>query len=265
MTYNLDGKTAIVTGGASGIGRKTAERFAAEGANVVVADVVTDGGEETVESIESAGGSATFVETDVTDPDAVEAMVQTAVDTYGGLDIAHNNAGIEGETDPVAEQTEANWKQVMDINLTGVWLCLKYELQEMTANGDGDGDSDSDSDGVGGAIVNTSSIAGLSAAGSSAYAASKHGVIGLTRVAATEYAEADVRVNAVCPGVIETPMVEQSAAENPEEIEQFVGMQPLNRMGTPEEIANAVVWLCSDEASFVTGNAYPVDGGFTAL
>ncbi|ELY95197.1 short-chain dehydrogenase/reductase SDR [Natrialba hulunbeirensis JCM 10989] len=259
MTYNLDGKTAIVTGGASGIGRKTAERFAAEGANVVVADVVTDGGEETVESIESAGGSATFVETDVTDPDAVEAMVQTAVDTYGGLDIAHNNAGIEGENDPLAEQTEANWKQVMDINLTGVWLCLKYELQEMTANGDGDGDSDS------GAIVNTSSIAGLSAAGSSAYAASKHGVIGLTRVATTEYADADVRVNAVCPGVIETPMVEQSAAENPEEIEQFVGMQPLNRMGSPEEIANAVVWLCSDEASFVTGNAYPVDGGFTAL
>ena len=120
MTYNLDGKTAIVTGGASGIGRKTAERFAAEGANVVVADVVTEDGEETVESIESAGGSATFVETDVTDPDAVEAMVQTAVDTYGGLDIAHNNAGIEGETDPLAEQTEANWKQVMDINLTGV-------------------------------------------------------------------------------------------------------------------------------------------------
>ncbi|OIB59356.1 glucose 1-dehydrogenase [Natrialba sp. SSL1] len=257
MTYNLDGKTAIVTGGASGIGRKTAERFAAEGANVVVADVVTEGGEETVELIESAGGSATFVETDVTDPDAVEAMVQTAVDTYGGLDIAHNNAGIEGENDPLAEQTEANWKQVMDINLTGVWLCLKYELQVMTANREGDGDD--------GAIVNTSSIAGLSAAGSSAYAASKHGVIGLTRVAATEYAAADVRVNAVCPGVIETPMVEQSAAENPEEIEQFVGMQPLNRMGSPEEIANAVVWLCSDEASFVTGNAYPVDGGFTAL
>lgn len=252
MAYDLDEKTAIVTGGASGIGRQTAERFAAEGAAVVVADVVADEGRETVEEIESTGGSATFVETDVTDPDAVEAMVQEAVDTYGSVDIAHNNAGIEGDNVSVTEQTEDNWDQVLDSNLKGVWLCLKYELQEMATNG-------------GGAIVNTSSIAGLSAAGSSPYAASKHGVVGLTRVAATEYAADDVRVNAVCPGVIETPMVEQSAEADPEEIEQFVGMQPLNRMGQPEEIANVVVWLSSDEASFVTGNAYPVDGGFTAL
>ncbi|WP_345782016.1 glucose 1-dehydrogenase [Natronococcus sp. A-GB1] len=243
----MDGETAIVTGGASGIGRETATRLAREGANVVVADVLDVEGRATVEEIESAGGTASFVETDVSDPNAVEAMVAEAVGAYESLDVAVNNAGIEGENDPTAEQTEANWDRVLDINLKGVWLCMKYELQEMAANG-------------GGSIVNTSSIAGLSAAGAAPYAASKHGIVGLTRVAATEYAEADVRVNAVCPGVIETPMVEQAA----EEIEQFVGMQPLGRMGQPEEVASAVVWLSSDEASFVTGTAYPIDGGFTA-
>jgi NAD(P)-dependent dehydrogenase (short-subunit alcohol dehydrogenase family) len=252
MGDNVTGKTALVTGGASGIGRRTAERFGVEGANVVVADVLVESGQETVDRIESDGGEALFVEADVTDPTDVESMVQAAVETYGGLDIAHNNAGIEGDDDPVAEQTEDNWDRVIDINLKGVWLGMKYELQEMAENG-------------GGAIVNTSSIAGLTAAGATPYVASKHGVIGLTRVAATEYANADVRVNAVCPGVIETPMVERAAEESPEEIEQFVQMQPLGRMGTPEEIANAVVWLASEEASFVTGNAYPVDGGFMAL
>jgi len=252
MTYDLTDKTAIVTGGASGIGRRTAERFGAEGANVVVADVLADEGAETVEEIESAGGTALFVETDVTDPEDAEAMVREAVETYGGLDVAHNNAGIEGDDAPMAEQTEENWARVIDINLKGVWLGMKYELQEMADDG-------------GGAIVNTSSIAGLTAAGGTPYVASKHGVIGLTRVAATEYAQAGVRVNAVCPGVIETPMVERAAEEDPEGIEQFVQMQPLGRMGRPEEIANAVVWLASEEASFVTGNAYPVDGGFMAL
>ncbi|WP_435348852.1 SDR family oxidoreductase [Haloarchaeobius sp. HRN-SO-5] len=251
MAYDLDGKTAIVTGAASGIGRKTAERFAAEGANVVVADVVAEGARETVERIESAGGTATFVRTDVSDPSDVEAMVQETVDTYGGLDVAHNNAGIEGEDDPVAEQTEENWDRVIDINLKGVWLCMKYELEAMVDDG-------------GGAIVNTSSIAGLAAAGGTPYVASKHGVVGLSRVAATEYAQQGVRVNAVCPGVIDTPMVQRAAEESPEDIDHFVEMQPLGRMGTPEEVANAVVWLSSDEASFVTGNAYPVDGGFMA-
>lgn len=252
MAYDFDGKTAIVTGAASGIGRRTAERFAREGANVVAADVAVDGGEETVDRIESDDGTATFVETDVTDDDAVAALVAAAVDTYGGLDVAHNNAGIEGDDDPLAEQTTANWDRVIDINLTGVWRCLKHELAHMADN-------------EGGAIVNTSSIAGLVAAGATPYVASKHGVIGLSRVAATEYAQAGVRVNAVCPGVIDTPMVERAGAESPEEIEQFVQMQPLGRMGTSDEIANAVVWLCSDEASFVTGNAYPVDGGYMAL
>jgi NAD(P)-dependent dehydrogenase (short-subunit alcohol dehydrogenase family) len=252
MALNLDGKTAIVTGAASGIGRETAERFAAEGANVVVADVTVEDGEETVERIESAGGDATFVETDVSDPDAVEAMVGTAEEAYGGVDIAHNNAGIEGDDDDLAAQSEENWDRVVDIDLKGVWLCLKHEIDAMAGDG-------------GGAIVNTSSIAGLAAAGAAPYVASKHGVVGLTRTAASEYADAGVRVNAVCPGVIDTPMVDRAGAEDPEAIEGFVAMQPLGRKGKPEEIANAVVWLASEEASFVTGNAYPVDGGYMAL
>jgi NAD(P)-dependent dehydrogenase (short-subunit alcohol dehydrogenase family) len=251
MAYNLADKTAIVTGAASGIGRETAVRFAREGANVVVADVVADEGHRVVDEIESNGGTATFVETDVSDPAHVEAMVQTAVETYGSVDIAHNNAGIEGDDDPLAEQTEDNWDRVIDINLKGVWLCMKYELRAMVEHG-------------GGAIVNTSSIAGLVAAGGTPYVASKHGVLGLTKVAATQYAGENVRVNAVCPGVIDTAMVQRAAEADPDAIEGFVQMQPLGRMGTPEEIANAVVWLCSDEASFVTGTSYPVDGGYTA-
>jgi len=252
MSYDMSDQTAVVTGGASGIGAKTAERFAEEGANVVVADVQAEGARETVERIESAGGAATFVETDVSDPDDVEAMVETALDAYGSVDLAVNNAGIEGENAPCADQTEDNWDRVLDINLKGVWLCMKHELQAMTDDG-------------GGAIVNMSSIAGLSAAGSAPYAASKHGIVGLTRVAATEYADADVRVNAVCPGVIDTPMIDRANETMPDEIEQFVGMQPLGRMGSPQEVADAIAWLCSSEASFVTGNAYPVDGGYMAL
>ena len=251
MAYDLADKTAIVTGAASGIGKETAARFAREGANVVVADVVADEGQRVVDEIESDGGTATFVETDVSDPAHVEAMVQTAVETYGSVDIAHNNAGIEGRDDPLAEQTEDDWDRVIDINLKGVWLCMKYELKEMVEHD-------------GGAIVNTSSIAGLVAAGGTPYVASKHGVLGLTKVAATQYAGENVRVNAVCPGVIDTAMVQRAAEADPDAIEGFVGMQPLGRMGTPEEIANAVVWLCSDEASFVTGTSYPVDGGYMA-
>jgi len=251
MATDFESETAIVTGAASGIGRATAERFAAEGANVVVSDVDAEGGRETVEQIESDGGTATFVETDVSDAADVEAMVAEAVDAYGGLDVAVNNAGIEGEFEPLAEVSEDDWDRVLDINLKGVWLCLKHELPELVAGG-------------GGAVVNVSSIAGLVSAGGVPYVASKHGLVGLTRVAATQYAADDVRVNAVCPGVIDTPMVDRADEANPGAIEQFVGMQPLGRMGTPEEVANAIVWLCSDEASFVTGNAYPVDGGYLA-
>ncbi|SFS10182.1 NAD(P)-dependent dehydrogenase, short-chain alcohol dehydrogenase family [Halomicrobium zhouii] len=251
MTYDFEGQTAIVTGAASGIGRETAEQFAAGGANVVVTDVDAGGGAETVERIESADGTATFVETDVSDAGDVEAMVQEAVDAYGGVDVAVNNAGIEGETEPLADLSEDAWDRVLDVNLKGLWLCMKHELPELVA-------------GEGGAIVNLSSIAGLVSAGGAPYVASKHGVIGLTRVAATQYAGDNVRVNAVCPGVIDTPMVDRAGEADPEAIDQFVGMQPLGRKGTPEEVASAIVWLCSGEASFVTGNAYPVDGGYLA-
>ncbi|MCU4801774.1 glucose 1-dehydrogenase [Halobacteria archaeon HArc-gm2] len=251
MAYDFEAQTAIVTGAASGIGRATAEQFAAGGANVVVTDVDTEGGAETVERIEAAGGTATFVETDVSDADDVEAMVQEAVAAYGGVDVAVNNAGIEGETEPLADLSEDAFDRVLDVNLKGLWLCMKHELPELVA-------------GDGGAIVNVSSIAGLVSAGGAPYVASKHGVIGLTRVAATQYAGDDVRVNAVCPGVIDTPMVDRAGEADPESIDQFVGMQPLGRKGAPEEVASAIVWLCSGEASFVTGNAYPVDGGYLA-
>lgn len=252
MSMGLSEKTAIVTGAGSGIGRATAERLATEGANVVVADIVAESAEETADRIAANDGSVHVVEVDVTDPGAVEALVEDTIDTYGSLDIAHNNAGIEGASAPTAKQSEDDWDRVVDVDLKGVWLGLKYEIPAIVENG-------------GGAIVNTSSIAGLSAAGTAPYAAAKHGVIGLTRVAATEYAEQGVRVNAVCPGAVGTEMVERSEDGSSEQLDQLVQMQPLGRMGTPEEIANAVVWLVSEEASFVTGNAYPVDGGYMAL
>lgn len=253
MTDDLSGKTAIVTGAASGIGRRTAERFAAEGANVVAADVDAERGRETVDRIRGTDGTATFVETDVTDPAAVESMVDHALDAYGSVEIAHNNAGVSGSKERLVDQPEENWDRVIEVNLKGVWLCLKYELAVMAANG-------------GGSVVNTASIAGLTAAGTVPYVASKHGVVGLTRVAATEYGREGVRVNAVCPGVVETPMTEAvlGDGERPEEVERLLGRKPLGRAGQPEEVANAVVWLASDEASFVTGTAYPVDGGYTA-
>lgn len=253
MTFNFESETAIVTGAGSGIGRASAERFAADGANVVVADIDREAAEQTVTQVESAGGTAVAVETDVRDEDAVEAMVDVARGEFGGVDIAHNNAGLEGADDPLADQTVANWDRVVDTNLKGVWLCLKHELQAMTEAEDG------------GAIVNTSSVAGLAAAGNTPYVASKHGVIGLTRVAAAEYAPDGVRVNAVCPGATETPLLQKAADEAPEEIERLLQSVPLSRLAEPGEIADAVAWLCSEQASFVTGNAYPVDGGFMAL
>ncbi len=250
MSLNMTGKTAVVTGAGSGIGRQTAQRFAAEGASVVVADVDEDGGRQTVDTIASDGGEATFVETDVSEPDDVAEMVDTAVDTYGGLELAFNNAGIEGDwLSPTGQTDRADWDRVIDVNLTGIWECMKRELQVM-------------SEGDGGAIVNTSSFAGQRAAGNSPYVASKHGVIGITRVAAREYADADIRVNAVLPGVIDTSMIDRAEEEAPEGVNVFVQRQPISRKGKPEEIANAVVWLSSEEASFITGNAYPVEGGY---
>jgi len=252
MTKRVDGKVALITGGGSGIGRATALIFAREGAKVVVADIVAPGGEETVQLIKAAGGEAVFVKTDVSQPADVEAMVKKTVETYGRLDCAFNNAGIEGVIQPTVEYGETPWDRVIAINLKGVWLCMKYELQQMLKQGNG-------------AIVNTASIAGLvGLPGFSAYVAAKHGVNGLTKTAALEYAKAGIRVNAVCPGAIRTPMFERGVRDNPGIEEQIVAAEPVGRMAAPAEVGEAVVWLCSDAASFVTGLPMAVDGGWVA-
>jgi NAD(P)-dependent dehydrogenase (short-subunit alcohol dehydrogenase family) len=242
---------AVVTGGGSGIGRQSSIRFAEAGAAVVVADVDEGGGHETVEMIEDAGGEATFVRTDVTDSDDVDAMVRTAIDEYDGLDFAHNNAGIADEGTRLAEYDEAEWDRMIDVNLKGVWRCLKAEIPEMVERG-------------GGAVVNTSSVAGVSANGSAHYAASKHGVIGLTRRATVDYADDGIRFNAVCPGVIDTPMVQQAGEDNAEELDRITAGIPAGRLGDPREIADTVVWLCSEDASYVMGQPIIVDGGLLA-
>lgn len=248
----IDGTVAIVTGGSSGIGRATAERFAEEGASVVVGDVMEAEGEETVRRIRDAGGEATFVKTDVSSDEDVKNLVDTAVETYGQLDFAVNNAGIEGASAPLAEQDEDEWHRVLDINLKGVWLGMKYEIPKLLDNG-------------GGAIVNTSSVAGLVGFNDlSPYVASKHGVVGLTKTAALEYSSQGVRVNSVAPGVINTPMVARTFEDQPEVLEQLEAAEPIGRLGEPEEIANGIVWLCSDDASFVTGFPLAIDGGYIA-
>ena len=252
MAGQLDGKVALITGAGSGIGRASALAFAREGAKVAVADIVVEGGEETVRMVKEAGGEAFFIKVDVANAADVEAMVNTVVDTYGRIDCAYNNAGIEGRLASTDEYPEDVFDKVIDINLTGVWLCMKYELPHMLKQGSG-------------AIVNTASGAGLiGVAGMSAYVASKHGVVGLTKTAALEYAKSGIRVNAVCPGLIQTPMVERITAEQPQLGEALVAAEPVGRTGKPEEIAESVVWLSSDAASFVTGHAMSVDGGYVA-
>jgi NAD(P)-dependent dehydrogenase (short-subunit alcohol dehydrogenase family) len=251
MAATMQGKVALITGGGSGIGRAASVAFARAGAKVVIGDVVAEGGNRTVELIKDTGGDATFVHTDVTVGREVERLVKTAVDTYGGLDCAYNNAGIEGAQVGIVDCTEEEWQRVIGIDLTGVWLCLKHEIPAMVKRG-------------GGAIVNTSSVMGLVGAPSiPAYIASKHGVAGLTKAAALEFAKSRVRVNAVCPGAIRTPMIERILAVGATE-ESLAAPQAIPRLGRPEEIAAAVVWLCSDAASFVTGVTMPVDGGWTA-
>ncbi len=252
MAETLRGKVALVTGGSSGIGRATALAFAGQEARVVVADVGVDGGEETVSLIRNAGGEATFVKTDVTQAVDIENLINKTVETYGQLDCAFNNAGIAGDLSLTVDCSEEHWNRVISINLRGVWLCMKHEITHMLTQG-------------GGAIVNTASVVGLvGMIGQIAYVAAKHGVVGLTKTAALEYAKSGIRVNAVCPGVIQTPMVESVINAQPELTEGLLTLEPIGRLGQPEEIAETVVWLCSDAASFVTGHAMASDGGYTA-
>jgi NAD(P)-dependent dehydrogenase (short-subunit alcohol dehydrogenase family) len=247
----MQGKVALVTGGGSGIGRAASIGFARAGARVVIGDIVAEGGNRTVELIKDTGGEALFLPTDVTAAQQVERLVKAAVDTFGGLDFAYNNAGIEGAQKGLVDCTEEEWQRVIAINLTGVWLSMKYEIPAMLRRG-------------GGSIVNTSSVMGLVGGASiPAYIAAKHGVAGLTREAALEFAKSKIRVNAVCPGAIRTPMVERIIAQGASE-KYLTATQAMPRLGRPEEIAAAVVWLCSDAASFVTGVAMPVDGGWIA-
>lgn len=250
MEQGFKNKVAIVTGGSFGIGRAAAIAFAARGAKVVVADWVEDN--ETVSTIKSAGGDAIFIKCDVSSDDSVKMMVDKAVAQYGRLDYAFNNAGVEGLSAPTHECTIENWDRTVDVNLKGVWLCMKYEIPHMLKQGKG-------------AIVNDASIAGLVGFPNiPAYVASKHGVIGLTKNAALEYAKQGIRVNVVCPGVIKTPMIDCFTGKNKEVEKQFASAEPIGRLGEPEEVAEAVMWLCSDASSFVTGLSMAVDGGWVA-
>lgn len=247
------GKVALITGGGSGIGRATALRFAAEGASVVIGNRNEQAGKETVNLIEQAGGKASFKKTDITKADNVRDLVKYTVDTYGGLHVAFNNAGVDDPQAMIPEQTAETFDRVLDVNVKGVWYSMKYEIEQMLTSG-------------GGAIVNTSSIAGLIGfPGHAPYVASKHAVLGLTKTAALEYAKEGIRINAVCPGAIETPMLEGFIGEDKATLEYLKSLHPIGRFGNPQEIANAVVWLCSDEASFVLGQGMTVDGGFTAI
>ena len=245
------GKVAFVTGAASGIGRATALAFAREGASVVVADASEPGSQRTARMIEDGGGQALAIRCDVSQAGDVKAALDKTVETFGRLDYAFNNAGVEQPVMPAADLTEEEWDRIVDIDLRGVFLCMKHEIPLMLQQG-------------GGAIVNTSSGAGVKGiAGQAAYCAAKYGVVGLSKAAALDYAKSNIRVNAVCPGIIETPMMDRFSGGTPEGRERVIAQEPVGRMGRPEEIAAAVLWLCSDAAAFVIGHALVVDGGQT--
>jgi NAD(P)-dependent dehydrogenase (short-subunit alcohol dehydrogenase family) len=253
MYRRLEDKVVLVTGASSGIGRASAVAFAKEGAKVVLASRGEEGSLETLRMVEDCGGEGIFVKTDVSIARDVENLVQKTLETYGQLDCAFNNAGVSGPVGPLFQIEEQDFEHVLDVNLKGVWLCMKYELPAMLERG-------------GGSIVNMASIAGLfGSVGTSPYTSSKHGVVGLTKVAALEYAKSNMRINVVCPSVIDhTVMIDKLKVEHPDVFNYVLGTHPVGRIGQPEEIAKAVVWLCTDEASFVTGVAFPVDGGVMA-
>jgi len=250
MEKMFENKVVIVTGGGTGIGQATAILYAQGGARVIVSDIDEKGGQETVASIKKAGGDASFVKTDVSNPEDCEALVKTTIRIYGRLDMAFNNAGIGGEMNPIADMSVEGWLKVINVNLNSVFYCMKYELPEMLKQGHG-------------SIVNMSSILGQVAFGNSAaYVAAKHGVVGISRNAAVEYAKQGIRVNAVGPAFINTPLL---SALDQKMKDALVTMHPIGRLGEAKEVAELVVWLSSDKASFVTGNYYAVDGGYLSV
>jgi len=252
MAGQFEGKVALVTGSAGGIGRATALAFAREGAKVVVSDIAVEGAQETVRLIEACGSEATFVKADVTEESDIKALIEAAVEKYGALDCAVNNAAVEGDITPITESALERWERVIRVNLTGVWLSMKYEIQQMLKQG-------------GGAIVNMASIEGLIAfPGFAPYVASKHGVNGLTKTAALEGSKQNIRVNSVCPGVVDTPMLDRLRKQVPE-YDMLLAISPAGRLAQPEEISGAVLWLCSEAASFVNGHTMTVDGGYVAM
>ena len=251
--YGMAGRVALVTGGGSGIGRAAALRFARAGARVLVSDISPEGGDETVRLITDSGGEATFIPADVSLEADVARLVEATIERYGRLDCAHNNGGIEGPLSTVVDLSEDDWDRVIDVNLKGVWWCLKYEIPAMLAQG-------------GGAIVNTGSVSGLKGFPPllPAYVASKFGVVGLSAVAARHYASQGIRINAICPGAIDTPMLDRIGEGAARLGVSLVAENPAGRLGSPAEVAEAVVWLCSDAASFITGQTLTIDGGFLA-
>lgn len=251
MENDVSKKTAIITGAASGIGEATALLFASHNIRVVVSDIDEGKGNALVDKIKQQDGTAIFVKTDVANPDECRQLVETAVTTYGAVDFCFNNAGISGESNPIADMSIEGWNRMIAINLSSVFYCMKYQIAQMMRQG-------------GGAIVNNSSILGsVGFANSSAYVAAKHGVIGLTQTSAIEYSKSKIRINAVGPGFINTPLLSK-AGMGDDQKSALVSLHPIGRLGEATEVAELVFWLCSDKASFITGSYYPVDGGYLA-